>query len=315
MAEYSKDKLYFLKMPKDFFQSHEIRVLEGMDGGERYEIIYLKLMLESTSWNGYLRFSQEIAYTPKMIASLTNSDLDTVMVALKALESLGLVTTTAEGSIFIPKVQELTGITTEGAEKKRLQRSGQLADKRWTRGGQGVDKCPPEENPQLPLGSQDADEGGQMSPDCPPDIRYKSLDIRYKSLEDTPSKDSVSMSKQVKTSQKQKMLCKILVDSGFLDEEELQDPIWDDFLDGLVHEACDRWDNYWLNVKVRLQYVLNSHSKTRREEGPDGRPVFIKVFDHNGIANKYSWFEGAMLTAMERDVGNVEEAYSVEAVR
>lgn len=136
MAEYSKEKLYFLKLPKDFFMGHQMRILESLPSGKEFELIYLKLMVESISYRGYLRYSEEVPYTEDMIAAITNSTPSTVGAALIALERLGLVVRNENDSIFIPAVPEMTGVTTEGAQRKKLQRG--------TKGGQEGDKCPPE---------------------------------------------------------------------------------------------------------------------------------------------------------------------------
>lgn len=135
MAEYSKEKLYFLKMPKDFFQGHYMRALEGMPNGREYELMYLKLMLESTAYNGWLRLSEGVPYSEEMIAGITNTPIDTVRVGLRVLEGFGLVSRNGDGSLFIPQVPELTASTTVSAQKKQEQIS--------RRGGQGVEKIPP----------------------------------------------------------------------------------------------------------------------------------------------------------------------------
>lgn len=62
MAEYSKEKLFFLKLPKDFFDKYYVKIIEGMPNGKDYLIMLLKLMCESISHGGYLRFSEEVAY-------------------------------------------------------------------------------------------------------------------------------------------------------------------------------------------------------------------------------------------------------------
>ena len=272
MAEYSKDKIYFLKIRKDFFQSHEMRVLEGMDGGERYELLYLKLMLESASHNGFLRFSQEIAYTPKMIASLTNTDLDTVIVALKALEGLGLVTTTDEGSLFIPKVPELTGITTEGAEKKRLQRKGT--------------------------------NGGQVGDICPPDNRLESLDVRQEILDERPQIETCKNS--VLTSKKQGFLLSILLDRKFLEDYELQDYCWDKFLDDYVNDRRNELGKHegWLDAKIKVIYVMNSicHYQMGPEDR-NGKRTYKQYVDPEvmeTIGNKFTWFVASMKKAIDQ---------------
>ncbi len=261
MAEYSKEKLYFLKLPKDFFKSHEIEVLEAMPNGLKYVNILLKLMCASVPYGGYLRFAPDIPYTPDMIAGITHTDVDTVRVGLEVMKTLGLVEITETGSYFMTRVPEMTESRTLGAERKAIQRK---------------------------------QAGGQMSTDCPPlvhqDIkRLRELDIR----EDTPSKDSVSMSKQVRTSQKQRALCGLMVEKGFITEDELQDPIWDDLLDGYVQ------DHGFVDTKIKLEYVLWAHSKY--SEGKN-------YFDHDGIKNRYSWLKASMDTGFRRFDGYQEQS-------
>ena len=117
MGEYSKERKYFLKLPKEFFNSYYVKILEGMPNGSAYLLMYLKLMCESISHGGYLRFSEEVPYTPEMVASVTNTNLDMVKCGLEALGKLGLVKTTPGNSLYLPKVEEMTESTTRGAER------------------------------------------------------------------------------------------------------------------------------------------------------------------------------------------------------
>lgn len=132
MAEYSKERLHFLKLPADFFQSHRMRILEAMPNGGAHELLYLKLMAESVSHNGYLRYSEDIPYDARMIGAITGTSEEEAAEALKAFECLGLLEWTEDGSMFFPEVPKLTASSTIGAERKKSQRE--------TKGGQGVDK-------------------------------------------------------------------------------------------------------------------------------------------------------------------------------
>lgn len=134
MAEYSKEKLYFLKLPKDFFKKNYIKVLKGMPNGHEYALLLLELMCESVGWGGYLRFSQTLPYTPEMVSSLTDTNIDIVRNAFVAYEGLGLAKRTEDSSIYFPLVGDMTMNTTIGAARKQVQRQG----------GQEVDKCPPD---------------------------------------------------------------------------------------------------------------------------------------------------------------------------
>ena len=58
MGEYSKERKFFLKLPKEFFNSYWVKILEGMPNGQSYLLMYMKLMCDSISYGGYLRFSE-----------------------------------------------------------------------------------------------------------------------------------------------------------------------------------------------------------------------------------------------------------------
>ena len=40
-------KFYWLKLKRDFFKRHDIRIIEELPNGEKVILFYLKLMLES----------------------------------------------------------------------------------------------------------------------------------------------------------------------------------------------------------------------------------------------------------------------------
>lgn len=126
MAEYNKEKLYYLKLNKDFFDKHYIKIIESQTNGDKYILFLIKLMCESISHNGYLRFNESIPYDEKMLAALTNTDVDVVRAALTLFKQMEIVEFTEDRTIFIPSVQLLTCSTTEGAERKAEQRRKKL---------------------------------------------------------------------------------------------------------------------------------------------------------------------------------------------
>lgn len=142
MSEYSKERKYFLKLPRDFFEKYYVRILLGLPDGDRYLTMYLKLMCESISHEGYLRYSKATAYTPKMLASVIQMDPKVVEEGLKALEGLEMVERTEEGSLFLPLVPEMVTSSTKGSEEAAARR--RTADKRVTKGLQKGDICQPE---------------------------------------------------------------------------------------------------------------------------------------------------------------------------
>lgn len=119
-------KFYWLKLKKDFFKRHDIRILESMPDGHISVLFYLKLMLESVDHEGELRFSEKTAYTPEMLATITDTDIEIVKVSLDRLVEFGLIEITPDGTIIIDKVRSMIGFETKWAEKKRAWRDQQL---------------------------------------------------------------------------------------------------------------------------------------------------------------------------------------------
>ena len=122
---------YWLKLKKDFFKRHDIKILEAMPDGHVSVLFYLKLMLESIDHDGELRFSEEVPYTPEMLAIITDTNLDVVNESLKRLQDLKLLEIAQDGTIVIDKVKSMTGFETEWAKKKRewREKQGQKEDK------------------------------------------------------------------------------------------------------------------------------------------------------------------------------------------
>ena len=89
MADEKKTKKYYwIKLQKDFFEQHAIKVIEAMPNGKDYILFYLKLLVESVSHEGNLRFSDTIPYNAEMLAAVTNTNIDTVRSATKIFTEL-----------------------------------------------------------------------------------------------------------------------------------------------------------------------------------------------------------------------------------
>ena len=134
-------KFYWLKLKRDFFKRHDIRIIEELPNGEKVILFYLKLMLESIDHEGELRFSKEIPYTSEMLATITDTKLDIVEQSLEILKKFGLLKIKKDETIAIDKVKTMIGFETEWAKQKRLWREakGQAEDKEKTTEGQSQD--------------------------------------------------------------------------------------------------------------------------------------------------------------------------------
>ena len=116
-------KYYWLKLKRDFFKRHDIRIIEEMPNGKDYILFYLKLLLESVDHEGSLRFSDTIPYNEQMLSVVTNTNIDIVRSAMKLFIELNMMSIYDDQTIYMNEVDKLIGSETRWAEKKRLQRA------------------------------------------------------------------------------------------------------------------------------------------------------------------------------------------------
>lgn len=116
-------KYYWLKLKRDFFKRHDIRIIEEMPNGKDYILFYLKLLLESIDHEGNLRFSDAIPYNEQMLSVVTNTNVDVVRSAMKIFTELHMMDILDDQTIYMAEVDKLIGSETEWAKKKRLQRA------------------------------------------------------------------------------------------------------------------------------------------------------------------------------------------------
>ena len=122
MAENDKKRYYWLKLKKDFFQQHQIKVLKALPNGRLYALIYLELMAESTSHDGELRYSKLMPYDVVTLASVIDEDKDNLEKAIETLINLELVEIIDDGTIYMREIQKLIGSETPTAERQRKHR-------------------------------------------------------------------------------------------------------------------------------------------------------------------------------------------------
>lgn len=119
-----KEKVYYwLKLKRDFFKRHDIRIIESMQNGKDYVLFYMKLLLESIDHEGQLRFSDTIPYNEEMLSTITNTNVDIVRTAIKLFKELEMMDVLDDGTIFMQEVQKMIGHESYWADQKRKQRS------------------------------------------------------------------------------------------------------------------------------------------------------------------------------------------------
>ena len=225
MAE--NKKYYWLKLKRDFFKRHDIRIIESMPNGKDYILFYLKLLLESIDHEGTLRFSDSIPYDEQMLSVITNTNIDTVRSAMNIFIELKMIEIFDDRTIYMTEVEKLIGSETKWAEKKRLYRKKDSEEKT--------------------LSSIE----GTLSLPCPPDVRQekeieseKDIDIEFREREIERNNDSLGHSSStteensVDNSRKQ---IKALFGSLGKGVVMLSDEQIDDLLDKLSKEEFDHY--------------------------------------------------------------------------
>ena len=118
-------KFYWLKLKRDFFKRHDIRIIEEMPNGKDYVLFYLKLLLESIDHEGSLRFSDTIPYNEQMLSVVTNTNIDIVRSAMKLFTELNLMEVLDDATIYMAEVNNMIGSESWSAERVRRFRSKQ----------------------------------------------------------------------------------------------------------------------------------------------------------------------------------------------
>ena len=121
-AARDKERYYWLKLHRDFFKRHDIRIIEDMPDGKEAVLFYLKLMLEAVDHEGALRFSEEVPYTESMLASVTGTGIEVVRSSLRLFTELGMVKVLEDQTLYIPEVAKLLDSETYAASRQRRLR-------------------------------------------------------------------------------------------------------------------------------------------------------------------------------------------------
>lgn len=123
-------KYYWLKLKRDFFKRHDVRIIEEMQNGKDYILFYLKMLLESVDHEGRLRFSDTIPYNEQMLSVITHTNIDIVRSAMRVFMDLQLVDILDDQTIYMNEVEKLVGSETHEAVRKRAYRETLKESKR-----------------------------------------------------------------------------------------------------------------------------------------------------------------------------------------
>ena len=122
MSDKDKQRFYWLKLKKGFFQQHQMKVLKAIPNGRLYALIYLELLDESVTHNGELRFSELLPYDSVTLAAVIDEDKDNLEKAIQTFIDLELVEVLDDKTIYMKKLNEMVGSESGQTIRKREAR-------------------------------------------------------------------------------------------------------------------------------------------------------------------------------------------------
>jgi predicted phage replisome organizer len=143
------NRYYWLKLKRDFFKRHDIRIIEEMPNGKDYILFYLKMLLESIDHGGALRFSETIPYNEQMLSVITNTNIDLVRSAMKVFIQLKMIEVLDDETIYMSEVQKMTGSESTSAERVRKHRAALTEKPRLLQSNADVTKCNTEKDKEI----------------------------------------------------------------------------------------------------------------------------------------------------------------------
>ena len=132
MADGEK-KYFWLKLPRNFFEKHYIKILRGKVSGEypgntfgeMLVVFYIWLLAECIDHEGKLRYSETKPYDEELLADVSGFPLSFVRKALTVYKNLELVTEESDKTLFLPKSLKMIGSESASAKRVREYRNRQ----------------------------------------------------------------------------------------------------------------------------------------------------------------------------------------------
>jgi len=120
-----KKTYYWIKLQSNFFNSLEIKTILKKEKGAEYVIFWQKLLLEVIDKidSGVIRYKESIPYTPDVLSTITDTDIDTVKGAMSLFIKMNMIEILENGNLIIDEViQEMVGrISDEGLRKREYR--------------------------------------------------------------------------------------------------------------------------------------------------------------------------------------------------
>ena len=120
-------RYYWIKLKDSFITSDVIDYIMSQPNGAEYVVLYQTLLLKTANTGGRMEKQIGEVIIPYDVAKIERDckwfSQDTIMVALKIFESLGLIYADVDGCLVMAEHNLAIGAETDYAEQKRLQRS------------------------------------------------------------------------------------------------------------------------------------------------------------------------------------------------
>ena len=116
-------RYYWLKLPKNFFTTKEIKKLRNIAGGDTYTVIYLKMALLSINNGGKLFYDGIEKEFASEIALELDEDVENVKVTINYLQSVGLLEYVAADEMLLTDVPTMIGSETASTIRSRNSRN------------------------------------------------------------------------------------------------------------------------------------------------------------------------------------------------
>ena len=121
-------RYYWLKISEHFFDDDNIKWLESQENGIEYVYFWIKLLLKclknkDSGEYGMLRFTERIPYDDNTLSKFTNTPIDTVRIAMKLFQELGMLEILENKTIYIEAVNKMIGKETDAADRMRKMRN------------------------------------------------------------------------------------------------------------------------------------------------------------------------------------------------
>ncbi|GIN38404.1 phage replisome organizer N-terminal domain-containing protein [Heyndrickxia oleronia] len=117
----------WIKLSTHMFEDEKIRIIETMPEADTILIIWVKLLAQAgkTNATGYIYLNENIPFTDEMLATIFNRPIATVRLALKTLESFGMIEITEDHYICISNWEKHQNLAS--LEKIREQTRNRVA--------------------------------------------------------------------------------------------------------------------------------------------------------------------------------------------